>query len=328
MHFNLRYWPAPGRPRCSVLVVEACVDGVLEVFSLTLYICASWHISYVFGVELGSIQRGGEKRKSIVNNTITEGGFELRGNIFYHENSLSLNASVGADWIKLTFCVWYSFGSKSPLHQHTDQTHNRPYPSDRPVKPAEWTWGNLTKHVIHLIWQHKRPQQVIHAQRHSGGSKHRCVDDGEQFLPLKCEDSSDNAGSHHGAERCPHWSKAVKLSDNHQDGEGEQAPQLQAAEEESHSGHQHGHQPAEHTHTQGDPGLCLCPQLGVQHWLLMVQKEYGCWAEYEAREEHHHLEAAVSLKGNKNKVRLKFYSCFDWEFQNSWCKKCSQTNSC
>ena len=192
--------------------------------------------------------------------------------------------------------MWESSGSKPPLHQHTYQAHNGPYPSDRPVKPAEWTWGNLTKHVIHLIWQHKRPQQVIHTEHHSGRSEHRCVDDGEQFLPLKCEHSRDDAGSHDGAERHPHWCKAVELSNNHQDGEAEQDPQLEAAQEESQSGHQHGHQPAEHPDAQADPCLCLHPQLGVQPGLLVVHQEDGGWAEHEAREEHDHLEAAVSWK--------------------------------
>lgn len=152
----------------------------------------------------------------------------------------------------------------------------------------------MTKHVMHLVWQREGPQQVIHTQHHGGGSEHGGIDDGEQLLPLKCEDSSDNAGSQYGAERCPHWIKAVELSKNHQDGEREKAPQLQTAEEESHGGHQHRHQPAEHTQTQADASFCLHTQLGVQHRLIVVQQECGSRAECEAREEHHHLKAAVT----------------------------------
>lgn len=56
--FNLRHSLVPGRPRCSVSAVEACADGVVEVFSLTLCVCTSWNISSVFCVKLRSIQRG------------------------------------------------------------------------------------------------------------------------------------------------------------------------------------------------------------------------------------------------------------------------------
>lgn len=170
-----------------------------------------------------------EKYKGEGNHDYYEGGFGLMLN-----KKTTLNASVSADWIKLTFCVWYSFGSEPPLDQHTYRTHNKPDSSYRPVKPAEWTWGHLAKHIVHLIWQRERPHQVIHTQHHGGGSKHRCVDYGEQFLPQESEESSDDAGSQHHNERHPHWSKAVELSDDHQDGEGEQAPQLQPAEEEPH----------------------------------------------------------------------------------------------
>lgn len=149
---------------------------------------------------------------------------------------------------------------------------------------------------MYLIWQHECPQQVIHTKHHDGGSEHRCVDNSKELLPVKCEDGSDNAESQYGAEGHPCWCKAVKLSNNHQDGEGEEAPQLQTADEEAYTGHQHGPQPAENTHTQADARFCLCAQLRVQNWLRMVQEKCCSRAEREARKKHHHLEKAVTLK--------------------------------
>lgn len=156
---------------------------------------------------------------------------------------------------------------------------------------------------MHLIGQHERPQQVIHTKHHESGSTHRRVDDSEELLPVKREDGSDNAENQRGAKGHPHWCKAMKLSNNHQEREGEKAPQLQPAQEESQSGHQHGHQPTENSHTQADARFCLCAQPGVQNRLLMVQEKRGSWAEGEARKEHHHLEAAVTLKEEPDEVR-------------------------
>lgn len=94
-------------------------------------------------------------------------------------------------------------------------------------------WDNFRQYVMDLTWQHESPQQVIHAEHHDGASQHRRVDHSEELLPAKCEDSSDDAEGQSGAEGHPRWRKAVKLSNNHQDGEGEQAPQLQTADQES-----------------------------------------------------------------------------------------------
>ena len=124
--------------------------------------------------------------------------------------------------------------------------------------------------------------------------EHRRVHDAEELLPQEWADGGDHADDQYGTERHPHGSKAVELSDNHQGGEGEQGPELQAAEEESHCGQEHRDQAAEHPHAQADPRLGLRPQLDVQHRLRVVQEEDGRGAEHEAREEHHHLEAAVS----------------------------------
>lgn len=157
-------------------------------------------------------------------------------------------------------------------------------------------WDNFRKYVVNLIWQYEGPQQVIHTKHHDGGAEHGCVDDGEELLPVKCEDGSDNAESQYGAEGHPRRRKAVKLSNNQQDGEGEEAPQLQPAGEESYTGHQHGHQAAENSHAQADGRLCLCAQLRVQNWLRTVEEKCCSRAEREARKKHHHLEKAVTLK--------------------------------
>lgn len=199
-------------------------------------------------------------------------------------------------WAELTFLVWHAFSSKPPLNQNPYEAQNRANPSDGPVEPAERTQGGFMQHIIHLVWQDKRPHQVIDAQHHSRCSKHRRVDDAEQFLPLQREDRGTDAGSQYGTDRQPHRGEAVEVSDNHQDGEAQQAPQLQATEDQPRRGHQHGHQAAEHRHPQTDPCFGLQAQLGVQHRLLLTQQEDGCGAKREAREEHDHFEAAVSWR--------------------------------
>lgn len=74
---------------------------------------------------------------------------------------------------------------------------------------------------MHLIRQYECPQQVIHTKHHESGPKDRRVDDSEEFLPVKHEDSSNNAESQYGAKGHPHWRKAMKLSNNHQHGKGD-----------------------------------------------------------------------------------------------------------
>lgn len=201
--------------------------------------------------------------------------------------------------------MWNSSGCEPPLHQDAYQAQRRPDPGDGPVEPAERPRVRLTEHVVHLLGQGERPQQVVHAQSHRGRPEHWGVDHGEQFLPLECEDGGHNASDQHGAERRPRWAEAVELSDHHQDGEREQAAQLQAAEEQAQRGHQHGHQATQHAHAQPQPRLGLHGQLRVQRRLLTVDEQHGGRAEQEAGEEHDQLEAAVSWNEEWEKFRFR-----------------------
>lgn len=60
MLFNRRHSPVLGRPQCSASWLEAGADAVLEVSSLTLCVCTSCYMYFVFCEQLKSRQRKDE----------------------------------------------------------------------------------------------------------------------------------------------------------------------------------------------------------------------------------------------------------------------------